>query len=315
MADTPILSVVVPVFNEEEVLPTLLDRLGAAVDSTGADAEFVFVNDGSADRSLDLLRERQQRDGRIVILNLARNFGHQAALTAGLRAARGDAVILMDADLQDPPEMIREFVARWHKGYKVVLASRESRAERGVRRWLLDLFYKVFRWMGAEVRVESGIFGLMDRRIVDLLNEFTERHRYLPGLRNWLGFATTSIHYHRDARVAGVEKQTLGKLLHYGLDAIFSFSNAPLRLSLLVGIIVSGLSISYGLILFVQRILGIDVVRGFTTPTVAILVLSGVQLITIGILGEYVARIYDEVKRRPLYIVDEVIRAGEHPDD
>jgi dolichol-phosphate mannosyltransferase len=309
MDERPTLSIVIPVYNEQDVLPALFARLDPVLDSIGAPCEVVFVDDGSRDRSPALLREKQAADARVVVAFLSRNFGHQAALSAGLRLASGRAVVLMDADLQDPPEVIPELVAKWREGYKVVLAQRESRRETGLRRVLLDGFYAVFRFVGEDVRVESGIFGLMDRTVVDHLNSFTERNRFLPGLRDWVGFATSAIHYHRDERLAGKEKQTLRKLLAYGADAVFSFSRAPLRISFLAGIAISGLAFAYGLVRVVMRLLGIDVVPGFTTTTVAILFLSGVQLVTIGILGEYVGRIYDEVKKRPLYIVDEVLRA------
>ena len=308
MTKPPALSIVIPVYNEQDVLPTLFARLDRVLESLGTPCEVVLVDDGSRDRSPALLREKQAADPRVVVVALSRNFGHQAALSAGLRAASGDAVVLMDADLQDPPEVIPELVARWREGFKVVLAQRETRRETGLRRVLLDAFYALFRLVGEEARVDSGIFGLMDRTVVDHLNAFTERNRFLPGLRTWVGFATSAIHYHRDRRLAGTEKQSLRRLFGYGVDAIFSFSYAPLRVSFLVGAAVSVLACGYGAVRGVMRLLGIDVVPGFTTTTVSILFLSGIQLITIGILGEYVGRIYDEVKKRPLYIVEEVLR-------
>ena len=314
MAQRPTLSIVIPVYNEQDVLPALFARLDRVLDSLGEPCEVVYVDDGSRDRSPVLLREKQAADPRVVVVALSRNFGHQAALSAGLRIASGQAVVLMDADLQDPPEVIPDLVARWREGYKVVLARRESRRETGLRRLLLDGFYALFRLVGEEARVDSGVFGLMDRTVVDHLNAFTERNRFLPGLRNWVGFATSGVHYHRDSRLAGAEKQTLGRLLRYGIDAIFSFSYAPLRLSFLAGAVVSVLAFAYGVVRVVMRLLGIDVVPGFTTTTVAVLFLSGVQLVTIGILGEYVGRIYDEVKKRPLYIVEEVLRAKQGND-
>lgn len=309
-ATVPTISVVIPVYNEQEVLSLLFERLDRALADLGEPYELVFVDDGSRDRTPEILLEKQRADPQVVVVRLSRNFGHQKALSAGLKVAAGQAVVLMDADLQDPPEIIGDLLARWREGYKVVLAERESRRETGLRRWLLDGFYKLFSMLGAEVDVHSGIFGLMDRLIVDHLNEFSEQHRYLPGLRSWLGYSSSSIHYHRDRRLAGKEKQSLIKLFSYGMDAIFSFSYLPLRISFLAGLVISTFSMAYGLILFVQRILQIDVVRGFTTPTVAILFLSGVQLLTIGILGEYVGRIYEEVKRRPLYVIEKVLRAG-----
>lgn len=303
----PIVSVVIPIYDEEEILPALHERLTAALADV-ADYEIIFVNDGSHDRSLDLLRDLVARDPRVVVLNLARNFGHQSAVTAGIEAAAGEAVILMDGDLQDPPELLPELIAAWRAGNQVVVARRRSRQDRGLRGFFFRLFHRIFGLISDfPIDTDAGIFGLLDRRATDELIRLQERNRFLPGLRSWVGFRQTTVWYDRAARAAGEPKQSFGRLLRYGFDAVFSFSYKPLRLSWLFGFIVSTIAFGYGAVLLLLRLLSVNVVSGFTTPTVAILFLSGVQLITIGILGEYLGRIYDEVKRRPHYIVAERI--------
>jgi glycosyltransferase involved in cell wall biosynthesis len=307
----PTVSVVIPIYDEEALLPALYARLTQAL-AGEASYEIVFVNDGSHDRSLDLLRDLVARDPRLVTLNLARNFGHQAAVTAGLEAAAGDAVILMDGDLQDPPELLPELLQTWREGHQVVVARRRSRQDPGLRGLLFRLFHRIFGLISDfPIDTDAGIFGLLDRRAADEMIRLQERNRFLPGLRSWVGFRQTTVWYDRAARAAGEPKQTLGRLLRYGFDAVFSFSYKPLRLSWLFGFIVSAAAFAYAALLLLLRLLSVNVVSGFTTPTVAILFLSGVQLITIGILGEYLGRIYDEVKRRPHYIVAERIEHEE----
>ena len=305
--ERPTLSVAIPLYDEEAVLPTLYARLTAALAGESS-YEIVFVNDGSADGTLAQLRELAASDPRIVAIDLSRNFGHQAAVTAGLEAARGRAVILMDGDLQDPPEIIPDLLREWRGGFQVVVARRRSRQDSGTRGIGFRLFHRLFGLVSDfPIDPDTGIFGLLDRRAADELIGLRERNRFLPGMRSWVGFRQTTVWYDRAARAAGEPKQTVRRLLRYGFDAVFSFSYKPLRLSWLFGFIVSIFSFIYGAILVVMRILSINVVLGFTTPTVAIFFLSGVQLITIGILGEYLGRIYDEVKRRPHYIVSERI--------
>ncbi|MGH9321284.1 MAG: glycosyltransferase family 2 protein [Vicinamibacteria bacterium] len=308
----PTLSVVIPVYNEAEVMPILLERLTEALRSLGSsiqDYEIVFVNDGSSDGTPGLLQQWVERDSHVVAVNFSRNFGQQPAISAGLSTAAGEVIVIMDADLQDPPELIPEMLEAWRNGAQVVIPRRRSRKESGLRRLAFDLFPYVFEWLSDyPIRLKSGVFGLMDRVVVDELNRMTERHRFLPGLFGWVGFRQVVVWYDRSERAAGQPKQSLRRLLRYGFDAIFSFSYKPLRLSLICGVIVSFTAFTYATILLTLRLLNINVVRGFTTPTVAILFLGGVQLIGIGILGEYLGRIYDEVKLRPLYVVDEVWR-------
>jgi polyisoprenyl-phosphate glycosyltransferase len=314
------ISVVVPIYNEEEVIDALHREVAAVMDELGRPWEVVYVNDGSRDRSLELLLGRQEADPHVVVVDLSRNWGHQPALTAGLSVARGDAVVLMDGDLQDPPSVVRDLVAAWEGGAQVVVAERRSRAEGGLRGRLFPLFYKVLGLLSDyPIPLNAGIFGLLDRQAVDAINRLTESNRYLPGLRAWVGYRTAVVRYDRADRAAGEPKQTLWKLARYALDAIFSFSYKPLRLSLVLGLLAAGFAMVYGVALLICRLLGIGmfgqpVVPGYTSTIVSILFLGGVQLICVGLLGEYIGRIYDEVKRRPLFLVQRVHRAAAGPD-
>jgi dolichol-phosphate mannosyltransferase len=278
--------------------------------------EVVYVDDGSRDRSAQLLLERQAGDPRVVLVRLTRNWGHQPAIAAGLTVAKGDAVVLMDGDLQDPPSMIPRLVAEWKRGGQVVIAQRTSRKEARHRRLLMAGFYRVLGFLSdMPIPLNAGIFGLLDRQVVDALNRLEESNRYLPGLRAWVGFPTRVVSYAREARAAGEPKQTLFTLTRYALDAIFSFSYKPLRLSLVLGLTAATLAVIYGVLLFGCRLLGVGmfgvpVVNGYTTTIVSILFLGGTQLICVGILGEYIGRIYDEVKRRPLFLIREIHRSG-----
>lgn len=300
---------VVPVFNEEALVRRLHQETVAAMERTGLPWRVLYVDDGSCDHSLELLLELQREDARVSVLELSRNWGHQAALTAGLAHAEGDAVVLMDGDLQDPPSVIPDLVAAWQNGARVVVAQRRSRAERGPRRWLFALFYRALGFLSDyPIPLNAGTFGLLDRQAVDAINRLGESNRYLPGLRAWVGFPTTVVTYDRAGRAAGEPKQTFARLLRYGLDAIFSFSYKPLRLSLCVGLLTSAFAMLYGVGLILCRVFGagmfgLPVVNGYTSTIVAILFLGGVQLISVGILGEYIGRVYDEVKRRPLFLV------------
>lgn len=309
-------SVVIPVYDEQECIAILYERLKSALQSVDAQHEIIFVNDGSHDSSLEMLQALHEKDAAVVVVDLSRNFGHQPAISAGLAQASGDCVVIMDADLQDPPETIPELVSQWRKGKQVVVAYRRSRKESFLRRKLFALFYWLLGTVSDyPIPLEAGVFGLIDRQVADQLRNLSEHNRFLPGLRAWVGFSQAIVPYDRDERVAGRPKQSLIRLTRYALDAIFSFSYKPLRLSLAAGLMISGLSFLYAVVLVGKRLLGIDVVKGFTTPTVAILFLGGVQLISIGILGEYIGRVYDEVKARPLYIISEVLRRDRDGDE
>jgi dolichol-phosphate mannosyltransferase len=274
--------------------------------------ELIYVDDGSRDQSLSILLELKAADQRVRVVELSRNWGHQAAITAGLSVARGDAVVLIDGDLQDPPSVVPLLLKEWTNGAEVIVAQRKSRAEHGLRKLVFPLFYRALGFLSDyPIPLNTGIFGLMDRRAVDAVLQLTETNRYLPGLRAWVGFRTAVVFYDREDRALGEPKQTFSKLLKYALDAIFSFSYKPLRLSLLFGLATAAVSFLVGLFLIVCRVLGIGLfgsplVYGWTSTVMFILLLAGVQLTSTGILGEYIGRIYDEVKRRPLFLIRKV---------
>lgn len=298
--------VVTPVFNEEANIQELIERLTKALDTVeGVAWSVLFVDDGSRDRSVELIEDHRTQDARFDVLRLSRNFGHQAALTAGLDHAGADAVILMDADLQDPPELLPEMIAAWQQGHQVILAKRRSRQDTGLRRIGFDLFHQ---FQGAltdfQIPADTGIFGLLDRRVVEALRGLTERNRFLPGLRHWVGFDQHIVHYDRQARAGGEPKQSLVRLAKYAIDGILSFSYKPLRLMTYVGMAVSVTGFAIGLFFIAKRLLGFETAEtGFTTLVTLIVLLGGIQLLAVGILGEYLARVYDEVKNRPLYVL------------
>jgi dolichol-phosphate mannosyltransferase len=305
------ISVVVPIFNERENLPQLRRRLAEALDATGHDWEAVLVDDGSADGSGDVIRGFHDEDSRFKLVELSRNFGHQPAVTAGIHHARGDCVVLIDGDLQDPPEVIPRLVEQWERGHQVVLGERRSRADcRGARGLGFRLFYPVLHYVtDLPDGPDAGIFGLMDRAVVEEFDKLPERNRFIPGLRSWLGFSQASVLYDRDGRAAGRPKQTLRRLVHYAMDAIFSFSYKPLRAATYLGLVVSTVAfLLAGWYLVTFFAFHKQPGSGFTTLVLCVLFLGGVQLICVGILGEYVGRIYEEVKQRPLYVVK--ARAG-----
>jgi dolichol-phosphate mannosyltransferase len=262
------------------------------------------------------MRKQSAEDPRFCIVDLSRNFGHQAAISAGLIHADGDAVVCMDGDLQDPPEVIPDMLARWKEGDQIIRAERRSRKEVGIRRLGFDAFHRIFDWISDfPVPAQSGIFGLMDRKPLEELNRFTEKNRFFPGLRSWVGYKQGVVQYDRQERAAGEPKQSFRRLIKYALDAIFSFSYKPLRIMTMTGILISAAGFLLACIFVIKRLIGIEVAQtGFTTLVTLVLFLGGVQLIAIGLLGEYLARIYDEVKQRPLYIIREIygVSAG-HP--
>ena len=267
----------------------------------------IYVNDGSTDNSLEIMLKQREQDPMFSILDLSRNFGHQAAITAGLSCAIGDAVILMDGDLQDPPELIPELISCWQSGAKVVRAHRRSRKEKGFRRIGFNLFHRFFKWVSDfPIPPNAGIFGLLDKQAADELKKLPEQNRFLPGLRSWVGLNQQVVYYHRDDRAGGEPKQSLKRLIRYALDAIFSFSYKPLRIMTSAGVAISTIGFLVACFFIARRLLGIEVAQtGFTTLVTLMLFLGGIQLIAIGLLGEYLARIYDEVKQRPLFILKE----------
>ncbi len=306
------LSVVAPIYNEQELVEEFVDRTRAAV--ADFEYELVLVNDGSADASGEILDRIAAGDPRVRVIHLSRNFGHQAALTAGLEHATGDAVAMIDADLQDPPELIPEMVARWSQGADVVYAVRQQREgetafKLATARWFYKLFDKLAQ---VDLEPNSGDFRLLDRAALDALLTMTERSRFLRGMTVWVGFNQTAVSYERDARTAGETKYTVRRMLRFSLDAITSFSHLPLQLATYAGMLSAGVAFVAIPVVVVLRLLG-SYLPGFGSITIAILLLGGIQLIALGLIGEYVGRIYDEVKHRPLYIVREEVNRPSGP--
>lgn len=299
-----LLSVVAPVYDEDALVEAFHARVCGALE--GIPFELILVDDGSSDRTPELLRALAARDKRVRVIRLSRNFGHQTALTAGLDHARGDAVAMLDADLQDPPELIPRMLEHWRAGTDVVYAVRrrregETRFKLASARW----FYRLFSVLAdVELEPDSGDFRLLDRAPLDALLAMRERNRFLRGMTVWVGYTQTAVPYERDARHAGQTKYTLRKMLGFSLDAISSFSHRPLQLATLVGFLCAALAFVLIPVVIVLRLAG-SYLPGFGTITIAVLLLGGIQLMAIGMIGEYVGRIYDEVKRRPLYLVRE----------
>ncbi|MBW2048565.1 MAG: glycosyltransferase family 2 protein [Deltaproteobacteria bacterium] len=300
------LDIVIPIYNEEETLPFLHDRLVKVCEAL-PDTQWrvIYVNDGSTDQSLEIMVKQRETDPRFAIVELSRNFGHQAAITAGLHHSSGDAVIVMDGDLQDPPELIPELISCWRGEANVVMARRRSRRDKGLRRVGFNLFHRVFTWItDFPVPPDTGIFGLLDRQAAEELKRLPEQNRYFPGLRSWVGLNQQVVYYDRDERGGGKPKQSLKRLARYALDAVFSFSYKPLRVMTSAGIVISAVGFMLACFFIIKRLMGVEVAQtGFTTLVTLMLFLGGIQLIAIGLVGEYLARIYDEVKQRPLFIV------------
>lgn len=303
----PELSVVMPVFNEEDNLPSLHQRLTTVLCQTGLSYEIIFVDDGSRDESLSLLRALAADDLHVLVVELARNFGHQVAISAGLDHSSGAAVIVMDADLQDPPEVLPQFIAEWQAGHDVVYAIRTQRKENWLKRSAYAAFYRLLqRVANIEIPLDAGDFCIMDRRVVDLLVSMPERNRFVRGIRSWVGLDQVGLAYERHARHAGKPKFTFTRLVYLALDGLVSFSYIPLRVITMLGLTVSLVSIMLALFYAIKKLtVGLNP-PGFATLIVAIFFLAGMQLITIGVIGEYVGRIFEEVKRRPLYVVRRV---------
>lgn len=310
----PKYSLVIPIYNEEVTIPALYQRVSAVMNRLDGSAELILINDGSTDRTLELLRGLHDRDDRVIYLSLARNFGHQIAVTAGLNYVRGKAIIVLDADLQDPPELIPDLIALWRQGYHVVYAHRTKRLQEGwFKRLCAYIFYRILRQLAnVDIPTDTGDFCLMDRQIVDLLNRMPERDRYLRGLRAWVGFNQIALHFERDSRFAGEAKYTFLKSFTLAVNGIISFSIIPLRLSTYLGLFSAVMAIFMALLVLYWRIFTPNsTLTGFATIAIAIFFLGAVQLISIGILGEYIGRIYEEVKKRPLYTLAEVGRSNQ----
>lgn len=310
---TPVVSIVVPIFNEEQILPALYTRLSGVMQTLGETYEILFVDDGSRDDSLGLLKRLGAADPTIKIVSLSRNFGHQLAITCGLDHARGEAVVIMDADLQDPPEVIPRLIMKWREGYDVVYAVREKRRGEGLfKRGAAALFYRLLRLLTrVDIPLDAGDFRLLSRRAVNALCVVRERSRFVRGLVSWIGYRQTGVVFTREDRKAGETKYSFRKMLRFALDGITTFSFAPLQAAMYLGFLTAGSSFLYMLYAVLLRLFTERVVPGWTSLMVAVLFVGGVQLIALGIIGEYLGRVYDEVKQRPLYLVDEQI--GFHP--
>ncbi|HLI69880.1 MAG TPA: glycosyltransferase family 2 protein [Ktedonobacteraceae bacterium] len=306
--DHPIYSIVAPVFNEEETLPHFYQRVVSVMEGVGEPFELVLVNDGSRDGSYAVMKQLHQQDRRVRVIDFSRNFGHQIAISAGLDHARGDAVIIIDSDLQDPPEVIPQLIATWKKGAEVVYAQRSKRA--GETRFKLltaAAFYRLIeRITSIKIPRDTGDFRLVDRQVVKALISMREQHRFMRGLSAWVGFRQEAVQYERHERFAGTTKYPLGKMLRFSLDAITSFSHVPLQLATSFGFMLAGISLLGIIVAIILRIFTGAIV-GQASTLILVLFLGGIQLIFLGIIGEYLGRIYDEVRSRPLYIVREVL--------
>jgi dolichol-phosphate mannosyltransferase len=305
--DVPFISVVVPCYNEEAVIETTHERLSGVLEKEAVNFEVIYVDDGSQDRTLDLLYELHDQDSRVQVLSLSRNYGHQVAITAGTDYARGDAVVVIDADLQDPPEVIPRMIEKWRGGVDVVYGKRKQReGESAFKLWTAKIFYRFINWISrVDIPLDTGDFRLMDRRVVEAFLEMPERDRFVRGMVSWLGFEQEPVEYERAPRHAGETKYPLSEMVEFATDGILSFSTAPLKIATWAGFLASGFSVLGIIYALVLRLFTSIWVPGWTALFISILFLGGLQLISIGMIGEYVGRIYGETKRRPLYLIQE----------
>ncbi|MDN4066516.1 glycosyltransferase family 2 protein [Paenibacillus vini] len=302
-------SVVVPLYNEEEVIKESYYRLTRVLQEIEGDYQLIFVNDGSKDQTEMLARSIAENDDKVVLLNFSRNFGHQNAITAGMDYADGDAVIVIDADLQDPPELIYQMIEKFNQGYDVVYAVRSKRNGESIfKKVTAKLFYRTLNKMvDIDIPLDTGDYRLISREACDILKRMRERNRFVRGMVSWIGFKQTGIEFERDERFAGETKYTLSKMIKFSLDGIISFSTKPLKFSIHIGLIMASLSFVYALYLIIAKGFSGRTVEGWTTIVVLILLIGGIQMVTLGVVGEYIARIYDESKNRPLYVIKDEI--------
>jgi len=306
------LSVVVPLYNEEAVLPDFHRRLAAVLDAIEADAEIIYVNDGSRDGTMALLTEIHDRDAHVAVVELSRNFGKEVAMSAGLDAASGDAIVVIDADLQDPPELIPQMISAWREGNDVVLMRRKTRAQESwLKKMTARAFYRAMGSIGTiDIPENVGDFRLLSRRAAAALRQFPERTRFMKGLFAWIGFPSTEIEYDRDGRFAGTTKWSYWRLWNFALEGITSFSVVPLKLASYAGLLTALIAFGYGIKVIVKTLLYGDPVAGYPTLVVLVLFLGGLQLMALGLIGEYLARMFIEVKQRPLYLVQRHLRSA-----
>jgi dolichol-phosphate mannosyltransferase len=304
-----LLSIVIPVYNEQEVIDETFKRLSAVFRNYFMDVEYIFINDGSRDNTYIKLGEIASKAPEVRIINFARNFGHQIAITAGMDYAKGDAVVIIDADLQDPPEVILQMVEKWQEGYEVIYGKRLQReGETFFKKFTAKMFYRFINSMtDVNLPVDVGDFRLIDRKVCDAMKSLPERARYVRGLVSWVGFKQTNVEYRREKRFAGETKYPLKKMLKLAGDGIFSFSYKPLKLATLLGMLVSAFSFIYLIVVLIQKFVKNNVASGWASSMAVSLLFNGVMLIVLGIMGEYVGRIYEEVKARPLYIIGELV--------
>ena len=310
-----LISILIPAYNEEEVLAMLYERLGKlAADNGSYDFEFLFVNDGSRDRTLEIIKGYSKADARVSYLNLSRNFGKETAMIAGFDHVKGDAMVIIDADLQDPPELIPQMIRFWEEGYDDVFARRRSRAgESFMKKKTSAWYYKILQSSTRiPIQIDTGDFRLLDRRCIEALKQFRESERYTKGMFSWIGYKKKEILYDRDPRAAGQTKWNYAKLLNLAIDGITSFTTAPLRISSLLGVVISFTAFVYILYLLIRPLFGVSTGGGYSSIMAVVLFLGGVQLLSLGIIGEYVGRIFNESKQRPLYFVEEYHEATEH---
>ncbi len=307
MKKKPTYTIIAPIYNEVENIPLLHTRVSEVMEKIGEPWEFVMVDDGSSDGSTEKILKLQSKDEKVKAVIFARNFGHQIAVTAGLDTSKGEAVIIIDADLQDPPEVILDLIQKWKEGYEVVYAVRSKReGESWFKIFTASAFYRVIqRITDVNIPTDTGDFRLLDRKVVQVMNGMREKHRFLRGMSVWVGFKQTGVEYEREERFAGETKYPLKKMIRFASDAITGFSYFPLQLAMYLGFIAAGISIVSIPVVIVLRVTGSQAFFGQATTLIAVLFLGGVQLISLGLLGEYVGRLYDEAKDRPLYIVRE----------
>jgi glycosyltransferase involved in cell wall biosynthesis len=301
-------SIVIPVYNEEEVIHETYRRLTKVMSLTGEPYELLFVNDGSRDHTADILKDYSEKDESVVLLDFSRNFGHQIAITAGMDYSRGKAVVVIDADLQDPPELILEMIAKWKQGYDVVYAKRTNRkGETFFKKQTAKMFYRFLQSMtDIDIPLDTGDFRLLDRRVCDQMNNLQEKNRFVRGLVSWVGFKQTAVEYERDERLAGESKYPLKKMLQLSMDGITSFSYKPLKLASYAGATLSGIGFIYLFVVLYLKLFTNSTVPGWSSLIVIQLIFNGIILLILGMIGEYIGRIYDESKHRPLYIIQDI---------
>lgn len=308
---TPEISIIVPLYNEEETLPLLVERLNNVMDSFNKEIEVILIDDGSRDRTPNMIKQLSLTDERYQAVLLSRNFGHQAALSAGMKYCNGtEAAFVIDGDLQDPPELLPKFYEKYEQGFDVIYAVRKNRKESVIKKAAYHMFYRILNRISTiELPVDSGDFSLISREVVDVLNQMPEESRYIRGLRTWIGFTQTAFEYDRAERVAGSSKYSFRQLFKLAYNGIFNFSEVPIKVLTWLGVISVSSSLLYILVVVIKKVFFGGVPEGFTTLFLAIVLFSGVQLISIGIIGEYVLRIFFQVKKRPLFVVKEIIKA------